>query len=202
MTKQDARITRTKGLIYDAFIKLMGESGFEGITINDLTQRAGLNRGTFYLHYKDKFDLLEEIENSLLAGLMEIYQTFSPLTLLNHPSFDEPHPTILHIFTYFSEHADYFNVLLSPKGDPGFASRIKKLMIDQIGKRIALDLPGEHNTIIPIDLLLAYVTSANLGVIQYWLENGQIYSPNYMALLMTRIGKLSPIQMTGLRQTI
>lgn len=197
MEKTDARIIRTKQLIYNALMTLMNEKGFDAITIHDLTQRAGLNRGTFYLHYQDKFDLIDQVKQEKLTELQNIYLHFSPRSLAEHPSMDEPHPTILKIFNYFSTYSDFFRVMLGPKGDPGFAAQIKALMGRQLSERFSKQTEKEKR-MAPLEILIAYVTSANLGVIQYWLESGQNYSAHDMAILLTRIGKLGPIQTTGL----
>lgn len=196
--KSDARIIRTKQLLYNALITLMNDKGFEAITIYDLTQKAGLNRGTFYLHYRDKFDLIDQIKHERLAELQNIYLSFSPKSLAEHQSMDEPHPTIQKIFQYFSSYSDFFRVMLGPKGDPAFTAQIKDLMRCQLSERFSFDQTETEKMMAPLEILIAYVTSANLGVIQYWLESGQSYSANDMAILLTRIGKLGPIQTTGL----
>jgi AcrR family transcriptional regulator len=59
--KEDLRITRTKKRIKDALIQLLQEKSYEQITIQDIADKAMINRNTFYLHYLDKADLLEKI---------------------------------------------------------------------------------------------------------------------------------------------
>ena len=66
------RNTETRGLIKEAFTVLMKEKGFQTLTVSDITRKAGINRGTFYLHYVDKYDLLEKLEEDLLDDLTEI----------------------------------------------------------------------------------------------------------------------------------
>ena len=62
----DERVIKTKKLIKTALSELIQEKGFDHVSITDLTQRANINRGTFYLHYQDKYDLLEKFENEVL----------------------------------------------------------------------------------------------------------------------------------------
>lgn len=59
-TKTDRRILRTKKAINRAFLELFTEKEFDRITINDISVWADVNRGTFYLHYMDKYDLLDQ----------------------------------------------------------------------------------------------------------------------------------------------
>jgi AcrR family transcriptional regulator len=78
----DRRIVRTKRLIRDALTELMEEKGFEGLTVRDLTEKADINRGTFYLHYQDKYDLLEKSEAEILTEIEKITQNIQPKDVL------------------------------------------------------------------------------------------------------------------------
>ena len=60
--KEDRRIRRTKRLLRQALAELMNEKDFKDITVKEITDRADLNRGTFYFHYTDTYDLREKIE--------------------------------------------------------------------------------------------------------------------------------------------
>ncbi len=57
--KEDPRITRTSNLILQAFIGLLSEKGFQSLTVQDITKKAGINRATFYAHFPDKYVLLD-----------------------------------------------------------------------------------------------------------------------------------------------
>ncbi len=57
--REDPRVKRTRKLINQAFFDLMNEKGFQTITIQDIADRAEVNRATFYAHYEDKYDLLD-----------------------------------------------------------------------------------------------------------------------------------------------
>jgi AcrR family transcriptional regulator len=57
----DPRVKRTRELLVEAFKKLMRESEFHKITIQDITELATVNRATFYAHFEDKYDLLDQV---------------------------------------------------------------------------------------------------------------------------------------------
>lgn len=59
--KIDPRVVRTRKLLIDAFLDILGEKGFDDMTIQDITARATVNRATFYAHFSDKYALLDEI---------------------------------------------------------------------------------------------------------------------------------------------
>lgn len=61
MTKVDRRVQKTQTAIKSAILELMAEKDFEDITIRDIADKANVNRGTIYLHYVNKYDLLDKI---------------------------------------------------------------------------------------------------------------------------------------------
>ncbi|GAJ16341.1 unnamed protein product, partial [marine sediment metagenome] len=64
----DLRVIRTKNSIRNALVELIEEKGFETITVKDITTKAKINRGTFYAHYQDKFDLMTKCQEEIMQG--------------------------------------------------------------------------------------------------------------------------------------
>jgi len=71
MTQESQRVFETKERIRDAFFELYGMKKIERISIKEITDKAQLNRGTFYVYYKDIYDLLEKTEDELIEELMD-----------------------------------------------------------------------------------------------------------------------------------
>jgi AcrR family transcriptional regulator len=67
----DLRVQKTKNSILDAFIELRSEKPLEKITVKELADRARISKQTFYLHYKDIYDLSEQLEQELVKGLVD-----------------------------------------------------------------------------------------------------------------------------------
>ena len=76
--KEDRRVRRTQKLLKESLVQLMSEKAFKDITIKDITERADLNRGTFYLHYSDTYDLLTAMENGVLEDFQEMITALCP----------------------------------------------------------------------------------------------------------------------------
>ena len=72
MAKLDRRILKTQESLKKAVVELMSEKGFDEITIQDIADRANVNRGTIYLHYQDKYDLLDKLIEAHLGELGEM----------------------------------------------------------------------------------------------------------------------------------
>ena len=66
---RDRRVRRTKAQLRQALTELLREKDLRSITVRELTERADVNRGTFYAHYKDIYDMLEQCEAQLFDSL-------------------------------------------------------------------------------------------------------------------------------------
>ena len=63
------RKTSTKEDIKEALIQLLSEERFDTISISKLCKRARINRGTFYLHYQDKYQMVDSLKNDIISQL-------------------------------------------------------------------------------------------------------------------------------------
>jgi len=81
MKKQDPRIQRTRQNIMDGFMRLIKQKQFSDITITDITQEAEINRSTFYYHFMDKYDLIDEIQREVLTK--EIFKEVAVQEVIN-----------------------------------------------------------------------------------------------------------------------
>jgi AcrR family transcriptional regulator len=77
MSKVDRRILKSQEAIKKAFIELMSEKNFDDITIQDISDRANVSRRTIYLHYMDKYDLLDKLIEEHINELREICESTS-----------------------------------------------------------------------------------------------------------------------------
>lgn len=76
LQSEDKRIKRTKRLLKEALTDLLLEKEIQQITVTNLVERADLNRGTFYLHYRDVYELLMEIEDEVLQGFDSLAEEY------------------------------------------------------------------------------------------------------------------------------
>ncbi|MCJ8014939.1 TetR/AcrR family transcriptional regulator [Paenibacillus sp. KQZ6P-2] len=194
----DRRILRTKAVIRDAMTELIEKKGFEALTVKDITTRARINRGTFYLHYRDKYDLLEQSEQELIEGLIAIISTLQPFNQELLISMDKPVPQIVNALEYINEHADFLKTILGPKGDPAFHPRLKSMMWKYLFEKNVTPFIKKENALVPTEYLVAYIASAHMGIIQEWLKQGRRESPYEIALIMTKINLKGPLYAAGI----
>ncbi|MFU1798306.1 TetR/AcrR family transcriptional regulator [Paenibacillus azoreducens] len=193
---KDRRVVRTKAVIRKALTELIDEKGFEALTVKDITTRAEINRGTFYLHYRDKYDLLEQSEQELIKGLIGILSTidlFDPTDLDMEQSF----PYIVKVIEYMGEHADFLKTILGPKGDPSFHSLLKAMMSEHLFEKNVVPFIKKENVLVPTQYLVAYIASAHFGIIQEWLMKGRKESPQEIASIMFKLSARGPLYAAG-----
>ncbi|WP_240758453.1 TetR/AcrR family transcriptional regulator [Lysinibacillus sp. SGAir0095] len=196
--KYERKTTQTKNDIKQAFISLLEEKNFHAITVRDITSHAHINRGTFYLHYLDKYDLLEKCEQEILQQLEENAREMLPANMKQYLISDEPHPFIINIFTYFQENAPFLKVVLGPNGDPSFEEKIRKLIIQKMFKNVS-DFKRVEDLNMPFEVITQFISSAIVGVIRYWLNSNMQQSPKEMANIMFQIMSKGPLEAIGLK---
>jgi len=195
-TSPDRRIIRTKLAIREALVELIAEKGFDSLSVRDITTRANVNRGTFYLHYQDKFDLLDQIEMEIVQAVEKIVLQANSLNLADFNSIDKPLPVGVSMFEYFKENAALMHAILGMGGDFAFMTRIRQAVEKNLKLGFLAGMKAEK-FLVPSEYLISYILSAHFGVIQTWLQKGCIESPKEMALIVSRLSWDGPIRTTG-----
>lgn len=189
----DRRIKRTRQMIRDALIALIDEKGFESVTVQGITERADINRSTFYFHYKDKYDLLDQSTDEILQEFKEALKS-KEVKGDEHCYFRN---TLVH-FEHIGKNAYFYKVMLGKNGIPHFSKQLKHAVEDAFYTNLVIGHPSERDLNIPTDILCDYVASAHLGLIEWWLEKDLSYSPDYMARLLNQLVKLGPLNAAGI----
>lgn len=190
--KTDPRILRTRQLLRNSLMELIALKSYSAITIQDITDRATLNRATFYLHYRDKNDLLADVLNELLT-------TATPLpTQDGKPIAQYALDSITTLFIQFATKADFYCAMLSGENISTFNSLVHQY-IQEIGlKWIAALQPNESKINAIPAVVTHYLGSAFLGVVTWWLQNEMPYSAQEMATQLLQLSTLGLHQILGL----
>lgn len=193
--KTDRRQVRTKQLLYRALMDLIQEKGAANVTVTDLTNRAEVNRGTFYLHYRDVPDMLEQLKEEVFESIRSCVVKLNIPQAMQYADRNEIYPPSVRIFEAFIQHADFLRLMFGAKGDLSFALRFRKLIEAHITSQIDL-----KHIQAPIDYIIAYMASANFGLIMHWLESGRDLTPEQMSRLLMRIINFGPMVAFGIRE--
>ncbi|WP_224428113.1 MULTISPECIES: TetR/AcrR family transcriptional regulator [Bacillaceae] len=199
----DLRVLRTKELIRNSLVELMEEKGFEAITVKDITVKAKINRGTFYAHYQDKYDLMTKCQEEMMQEMSNIVKQNFPKMIANlktdSSSLVSFTPAVL-IFAYLNENSGFVKAALSPKGDLSFQIKLKEFIWNLLLENSPYPLIKKENLLVPVDYLVSYITSAHLGVIQQWLNGGRKETPEEMAQILSTITMNGPFFAAGLKK--
>lgn len=178
---------KTKEKIQSVFLQLLEDRYFNKISVQTIAQAAGINRGTFYLHYLDKYDLLDRMEASLLEGLENHLRQLQPGPLLEEAEKGAISFQAVGVFHYIGQHEEWFRVFLGEHNQSGFHRRLKDFFVRHFLDKIIANPDFFKTATVPADYLSAFATSAFLGLIEQWLDNGLAESPAEMADMYIRI---------------
>lgn len=186
----DPRVRRTRQMIQDAFIDLIQEVDYKKITVNLITQRAGINRVTFYLHYRDLEDMIESMVSDMIQDIESILLDYERVDGQNDLELD----ILTRLLEYIADHAKIYKILLVSKQLPLFTQQFIELIVKLILQNVETRqlVPSNHRSTvvhIPKDIIAWYGASATVGTISIWLGNDMPYSPHFLA---TQIVKLNP----------
>jgi AcrR family transcriptional regulator len=177
--KIDRRIVKTKEAINKAFLELFSEKELEQITINDIADLANVNRGTVYLHYIDKYDLLDKIIEDHLSKLI----SFCSVNEINQEVtmvISDLQP----VFVYFEENFLFFSALFSNRRTSVFRERLLQFMSDSIKNKLDMQAlrPNIDN-----ELNALFMASAFVGIMEWWIQHKMPHPPQFMAEQLWRL---------------
>ena len=172
--KEDRRVRRTKKLLTQALTQLLQEKQINEITVKELTDLADMNRGTFYLYYKDMFDMLEKIEDGMFEALDAI------ISLHEHDDVSQQtKPILLDLFDFIEENQEMCRVLLSPHGDMNFLHRLNEVVREKCLKAWP-DIRKEKGEA-DFDYHYSFVVFGCAGIIRAWVNRNCPESAEKMA---------------------
>lgn len=156
MSGTNRRVQFTLNALRGALLELIRQKPIKSITVTDLCACADINRSTFYLHYKDVYDLLGEMENDLLAQMQ----------LAFHPDNNSPH-TMLPMIHVIYENRALCLAILGENGDPRFAERVSHLSRKAFITHWQQTMPArdEHQIL----LIYSFVSAGAAAVLLQWL---------------------------------
>ncbi len=180
----DLRVRRTRKNLREALVDLATEKGFEAVTVQDLTDRAMVNRATFYRHYQDKYALAMDYATELLTELDILTH---PLVLDHILKPDNPAPDLIRLFEHAASHAKFYRIMLGKQATPFFAEQlqghIERVMRTQL-KATGYD---ERQTRVPLDLCVHFLANNALATLVWWLDRGQPYTAQQMAIWLPQL---------------
>ena len=181
--KDDRRIVRTRKLLRDAMHELILEQGYDEFNIQDVTNKANLGRATFYLHYREKDDLLTDLMNQRFEDFIG---TTSQIVSSKDGILEEK--AIEKLFNLAEENYDFYRIMEIGKGGTIASNQMQLIIRDKVRERLdQLKLVTQKEFSYPQDFLETYLSGALLALIYWWLREEMPYSAAEMAKMYRRL---------------
>lgn len=187
-----ARTAQTRARIKAALVELIGEKGFDALTVSDVTRRAKINRGTFYLHFVDKYDMLDQLEDELIQGLEQTLLANAPADAADACELF-PYETLLAALNLVAGDFDFVRAIAGRGGDPDFSSKLKRVIEGLLEQGLACTgttLRGDDE--LPLVYSRELAISHVLSIIGLWLERGGTETPEQLARMIAAAKDVSP----------
>ncbi|KRM55464.1 TetR/AcrR family transcriptional regulator [Lacticaseibacillus sharpeae] len=165
----NTRKTASADHMVAALAALIKENGFAGVTVAAIVRRAHVNRGTFYLHYQDKYDMLQKVESQLFTRYRRIVAEHTATSADNGVIADD---LILHFLEALRSDIDVVSALLLADADAHFMANAQALLKDLLHldqQPASADLPPQYAQ--------AVVMASTLAVLRLWIEEGARSEP-------------------------
>lgn len=160
--KIDRRVQYTKRVLKESLAELLTEKTIEKITVKEICETADINRGTFYSHYSDQYDLYNSMIEELLDGIMDRLGNFMVINeaeVLKNATLS---------LEYIKQNAELVKVLL----EHGVSYKTYNLLIQKL--KVIYENHSPFENVNPENVNIAYTafTASSIAVIRYWLETG------------------------------
>ncbi|MCY7217589.1 TetR/AcrR family transcriptional regulator [Streptococcus cristatus] len=163
------RQTSTKEDIKEALIQLLSEEKFENISVSKLCKRAGINRGTFYLHYIDKYDMMERLKEEIISQLRSLFEEHAK----------SPRELMMANFQNLKENERLINAVAKSKYI-NFRETIREFMTSIIlseQQTASSEAFLRENFRVPEKYALEIFLSSIEGIVSLWITSGAQESP-------------------------
>ena len=181
MNLTDRRVRRTQKSLGDALIALALEKDFDEITIQEITDRADIGYRTFFRHYADKDELLNDVLSVVKLEMRDLMSP-PPLEFFTDPNLqvsDLPNTRIL--FEHVQENSNLYRVLLF--SDRGLVQPLKDFAVQEFKANYGSFL----ETDIPFEIITNHMISSIITLLRWWLNNNMCYPPEEMGEITFRL---------------
>jgi AcrR family transcriptional regulator len=170
---QDRRIQRTHALLHEALGELIREKSYERITVADILKRAKISRSTFYLHFRDKDDLLESSMRAVIVAALPAHDPDSRDFTERLTAFSLP------LLCHVQQHRSSARTRLGERGRAVLHGHLRQVLAQWIAEALERDSPGRRRSRASPDcaLLAQHIASTFVLVLHWWLDHADAGTP-------------------------
>ena len=192
--KVDRRVQRTRKLLRESMLALIMDRGYDEINIQDITDHANLGRATFYLHHKDKDELLADVMRQLMDDFIDQVPQF----MNSQWHLDDIKP-LQKYFEFAEANYDLYRIMIFGKGGITASRQLHQNIADNFQKLLEDEIAATGaEAVIPVMFIANHLAGALLATIFWWLDNDLPYSAAEMAVMYQQINRLNREQLLRL----
>ena len=159
--EENRSVRNTRRRLRDGLLRLMEEKPIHDISVKELTELVDVNRGTFYFHYQDIYDLLRSVEDDFFDQFDRTLRETKPSTI--------DYPYLHAIFSFLGENKSFCRIMLGPHGDMQFVERVKARVDAQCSYFWEFLTPGADRQ--RYGIYNAFIINGCVGLIQAWVQD-------------------------------
>lgn len=178
----DRRVRKTKKALREGLAVLLAEKNIRDISVQELSDLADLNRATFYLHYKDIFDLQQQIENEVVEEINSILDRYMPIR-----NAEEPFPLFVALLTYIQENASLCEMFLGKNNSGTFLDKLCTIVEEKCLHNWLNNFRAREDSE-GLSYFSSYIVYGYVAAIAKWVEFGMKTPPEKMAEMMGSMG--------------
>ncbi|WP_166626414.1 TetR/AcrR family transcriptional regulator [Jeotgalicoccus sp. S0W5] len=160
------RQKKTRQAIIDACFDLMKSKDLHHITINDIAEKADINRGTFYLHFEDKYDMMKQFENEMIEKLEDVFRKNLPTEDFKQEFLPSRYDTLIQVLRCYEENQKLMQLILQSNYINSFEKKLQDKMLFIVEGEFSEHLQRMHYDI-PKEVLVVVFTSIFIGLVKY-----------------------------------
>ena len=175
--EENRSVRNTKKKLREGLLRLMEDKPINEISVKELTDLVDVNRGTFYFHYTDIYDLLRRMEE-------EFFESFRQ-TMAQAVERESAFPYLSAIFSFLGENREFCKIMLGEHGDMQFVEKVKA-RVDERCSHIWREAAPDSDPA-RFEMYNAFIINGCIGIIQKWLDEPERRGPEEISQIAAAI---------------
>lgn len=173
----DRRTAKTRKAIIDALADLLYEKELHKVTVKEITEKADINRGTFYKHYLDVYDLYDKAEQDILVDLGMLV-----LQLESLPS-DQ---FFTHLVDYIDDNRAIFRMMFSPNSTSKLRDRFNRCLEGSF-RQVEAEKKDKSASDITLRYQTNYRTRGCVAIIALWVRGDFAEKKDFIVKMLSEL---------------
>lgn len=177
----DRRVRRTKRALRQGLAQLLTQKKLKDISVRELTDLVDLHRGTFYVHYRDIYDLYAKVQEEMIQEITQIMENYPLDTNGEYTLF----PIARELIHYVKENQVLCSAMMGEHGDMDFINDLSKIVGQRCIERWKMMYRGCPPQ--KYEYFSVYVLSGCIGILREWINGGMLETADELAQIIEQM---------------